>query len=290
MLYLHGMKGLKTISLIFICCVLQGNVLAQSGIPPPPTIRITEIMYNPPESGTDSLEYIEITTLSFGEPYNFNDHFFSSGIDFSFPDGVTSYDGQQVIIAKDSIAFENQFGIQAFQWNNSSLLNSGEGLTIRNDNWLVDTVYYSNSTPWPSNADGLGSSLIRCSYWESGTAPTHWQASENNTGIIVNGITIYADPGQVGLCTTVGVAELGESEEFRAYPNPSKGGFTLLFKELEDDAIFSIHDSKGSLIHYETVVQGLSALEKQMALAPGLYWLELETDETHQAQYLIISD
>ena len=46
---------------------------------------ITEISYNPPESGTDSLEYIEIFNSGTSD-INVKDFKFTKGIDYSFPD------------------------------------------------------------------------------------------------------------------------------------------------------------------------------------------------------------
>ncbi|MBK6497626.1 MAG: lamin tail domain-containing protein [Saprospiraceae bacterium] len=48
-------------------------------------IVISEISYNPPESGTDSLEYIEIYNAG-NAGVNLKDYKFSKGVDFTFPD------------------------------------------------------------------------------------------------------------------------------------------------------------------------------------------------------------
>ncbi len=47
-------------------------------------IVITEIMYNPPESGTDSLEFIELYNKGV-EVENLGGYYFADGIIYTFP-------------------------------------------------------------------------------------------------------------------------------------------------------------------------------------------------------------
>ena len=61
-------------------------------------------MYNPPESGEDSLEYIEILNAS-SAPYNLQDVKFTAGVTFTFPSQILGA-GQSVVVAKDSAAMK----------------------------------------------------------------------------------------------------------------------------------------------------------------------------------------
>lgn len=282
------MEEITSIVLTLLLLQVELTSKAQNGPPPPPPIFIiTEIMYNPPETGADSLEFIEIVS----NYSNFSIHNLQLvfGVDHIFPAGTTTNSNGLVIIAKDSVAFENTFGMPAYQWNSGSLLNTGETIKLINPYKTGDdSVAYANAFPWPSDADGQGHSLTLCETWQDNYTSVHWQASQNNTGIEVNGLMIYADPGELPNCL-VGIRPAMEKPNPQTYPNPTNGGFTLSFPELPDDAIFSIHDSNGSLVHFETVKKGTSKLEKQLGLVPGVYLLELETDEKHQAQYLIVT-
>lgn len=283
---------MKVVKVLFAFLVLLSVWLeskAQGPIPPPPEVWITEVMYNPPESGIDSLEFVELR--SYYALFQLDGFKFDSGIDYEFPAGARADSNGYVIVARDSVAFYNAFGISAYDWGGESLLNSGETISIESPYQLPDTVTYTNSTPWP-DADGNGHSISLCgnTTYFANHDPSYWQASQNNTGVVVNGITIFADPGQPGNCATVGLSNQLDTETLLIYPNPTNSSFTLLFPELMDDAIFSMHDPMGSLIHYEAVTKGSSKLDKHMVLAPGIYLLKLETDEDHQAQYLVVTE
>lgn len=278
----------KLYFLLILITICFSKVFSQG---PPPALVITEIMYNPPEAGIDSLEFIELRLLNGLEAVPILNFQFVSGIDYIFPFGAQTDANGYVIVAKDSVAFENTFGIPAYQWNNSSLLNTGETITLLNPyQFLDDSVAYDNSFPWPTEADGQGHSLVLCDIYADNYGPENWQASQNNTGIVVNGITIYADPGQSSSCLEVGVAERSEEIGFQVYPNPSNGNFSLQFPELKYDAVVSIYDPKGSLVQSSVLQKGTVRMEMQMRLEAGIYLIRLESDELQQTQRLVITE
>lgn len=163
-----------------------------------PNIIITEIMYNSPESGTDSLEFIEL--------YNNEDtavivtgYTFSSGVQFTFP-ADTLQAGEYVLIAVDSIAFFNNFGVTAFEWS-GALTNGGEGIALRDSSGnVVDTLTFDEMAPWPNRASGLGASIVLCDADADNTDPDNWQASTQLTEVFVNGLTLRASPGAADSC------------------------------------------------------------------------------------------
>ncbi len=238
-------------------------------------IAITEIMYNPPEMGADSLEFIELKcNYAFLSLENFR---FTSGIDYEFPIGAETDMGGYVIVAKDSVAFENTFGIPAYDWGNSSLLNSGEMIMLISPYKLNDSVEYSNSLPWPAGADGTGSSLVFCgnkseeNYYANG-----WQTSQNNTGIEVNGMTIYADPGQSSECTAVGVTDHGDSGSFLLHPNPNNGTFEVFVIDGQQDIVIELYDVSGKVVHSEPVgSQGNASIQLDPGVRNGIYILRV---------------
>ena len=155
---------------------------------------ITEIMYNPPEIGTDSLEFIEIYNNG-SAPVDMSGYIFSAGVDFTFP-SVSINPGEYLVIAINTQALQNAFGVSSLQWTSGGLSNGGELIELRNSSGLlIDEVFYDDASPWPTSADGFGNSLIICDPDTDNSIGSNWQASQNfviNNG---NGDPIYATPG-----------------------------------------------------------------------------------------------
>jgi PKD repeat protein len=159
-----------------------------------PDILITEIMYNPPESGTDSIEFIEI--------YNNGDftadlggYSFNQGIEFTFPT-MDIIPGEYVLIAKSAAAMQNTFGVTTLEWTDGSLSNSGEAIVLVNDiGFIVDSVLYNDEAPWPTAADGDGPSATFRDYTLDNNMGENWFASVHLAAINADNDTIWATPG-----------------------------------------------------------------------------------------------
>ncbi len=161
----------------------------------PGNLVITEIMYNPPETGTDSLEFIEIHNR--GEtPFVLKNLRFTEGIDFTFPASILPpYDFQ--VIAADSAAMLTTFGIHALQWDEGALSNSGEDIELTDHfGGIVDYVEYDDEAPWPLESDGGGPSLTLCLPEEDNSLPENWQACFEFAAVNATGDTIWATPGK----------------------------------------------------------------------------------------------
>jgi hypothetical protein len=119
-------------------------------------VVITEIMYHP-EDGNP--EFIEI--FNAGENTVVLDGFaFSKGIDFTFNPGSTIYPGVGLVLTNDTSLFKNVYGFSAFGQYNKQLSNSGETVILINRYaQTVDSISYSDSIPWPPEADGDGYSI-----------------------------------------------------------------------------------------------------------------------------------
>ncbi len=155
-------------------------------------IVISEIMYNPPESGTDSLEFIEFYNNSVS-PVDMTGYVVS-GVTYSFH-AASIAAGNYYVIAVDSVKFVNFYGVPCDGDFAGGLNNSGEAITLKDSTGiLVDSVFYDDAAPWVTTPDGGGPSLELCDANSDNNDGTNWSASTNYVGI-VNGTTVYASPG-----------------------------------------------------------------------------------------------
>jgi hypothetical protein len=160
-----------------------------------PNVVITEIMYNPPESGTDSLEFIEIYNNDLIS-VNLLGWYFSLGVVYVFPD-YTLAPGAYCITAVKSSAMFNTFGVNALQWTSGGLSNSGEAIELRNAGGeIIDNVTYDDVAPWPTSVAGYGPSLTLCDPSSDNSLAANWSASIEFAAINTAGTIIYATPGQ----------------------------------------------------------------------------------------------
>jgi len=181
--------------LLFATIFLFGkNASAQS-----PQLIISEIMYNSPEDGADSLEFIEIYNNE-NTSVNLSGINFSQGLSYIFPDTLIAAN-TFFTIAKDSVIFQNTFGLPAFQWSTGSLSNNGEVIEIQNANGnTIDFVDFQNTLPWPPAANGLGASLVLCDLEADNNLAENWNAATTPLGIFINNQEIIANPNAVSNC------------------------------------------------------------------------------------------
>lgn len=158
-----------------------------------PRLVITEIMYNPPESGSDTLEFLELKNDD-EVGINLEGYYFSKGISLTFPDMVLE-PGAYSLLAIDSDKFEAAYGVPALQYE-GSISNNGESLELLNsyDN-VVDSLTFDDTSPWSMEPDGHGPSL---SLWAPGldnALAANWMVSTKLAYINADGDSLFATPG-----------------------------------------------------------------------------------------------
>ena len=190
-------------------------------------LAITEIMYNPPETGTDSLEFIEL--FNNGAAINLQGFKISDAFTFTFP-SYTLGAGQYMLLSLNSNAIMNTFGKASLQWTSGALGNSGETITL-NDPYgnMVDQVTYSNVAPWPTLPNGQGPSLTLCDPTSNNSLPGFWSASTEYTGMNAAGDSIFATPLS-GCFNPPTVAD------FSADPTTFNAGFSTQFHDLSSNS------------------------------------------------------
>lgn len=160
-----------------------------------PEIVITEIMYNPPEAGDDSLEFLEFYNKGI-DPVAMAGFQISEGVGYTFPQDIEILPDTFLLVAKDSVAMQLTFGVDALQWTTGSLSNGGELVELRDnlDN-IIDTVHYDDWLPWDTLADGWGPSLTLCNPDLDNALPESWTHSIHFAATNSEGDSIWATPG-----------------------------------------------------------------------------------------------
>ncbi len=191
-------KSLLALSLLF-AVLATGNA----------QIVITEIMYNPPESGTDSLEYIELYNKT-TSAVDVSGWTFTQGFEYTFPASSTISPNTYIVLAKSASAFQTIFGFAPYDvWVSGGALtnNPGEDIALHNAAGAqIDSVDYKNAAPWPLGANGQGNSLVLCNPNSDNADPANWQDASTSTGVTLNGKLIYANPGAASGCSSSTIA------------------------------------------------------------------------------------
>ena len=198
---IHFRSGICALFLLFGCFSLRAQVV------------INEISYNPPESGNDSLEFVEIYNAGSGV-VNIGGWLFAGAFEDTLP-SVDLQPGDYYVAAIDSEAMLNVFGITAHQWSTGALNNSGESIKLLdNSQALIDSVLYNDTDPWPTLADGSGPSLELEDASLDNNDGANWQISGAGTGKIINGFEVRGTPGSqnsgggsAGPAVTIGVVD-----------------------------------------------------------------------------------
>ncbi|MGC8864512.1 MAG: lamin tail domain-containing protein [Bacteroidales bacterium] len=189
---------------LYKVCLTVGNVYGQSVKCKPGYIQvggtsaepivITEIMYNPPETNPDSLEFIELYNRG-SQPINLKNFEFVAGIEYVLPD-TTLMPESYLLIAGNKKAAESFYETSFLEWTSGVLANSGELIKLVNKFGVtVDSVPYKPNSPWDSLANGRGYSLELCNPNANNSLGQSWTRASRSTGKIVNNRMVYATPG-----------------------------------------------------------------------------------------------
>lgn len=157
-------------------------------------VVINEISYNPPESGTDSLEFIELFNAG-NAMVNIGGWYFETGVEDTLPN-IDLQPGEYFVTAGSAQAMMNVYGIAVHEWGGNALSNNGELIKLVDGGGnLVDSVLYDDGDPWPSAPDGNGPSLELVDSALDNNDGANWQFSGGTTGVIINGFEVSGTPG-----------------------------------------------------------------------------------------------
>jgi hypothetical protein len=187
-------------------------------------LRITEIMYNPPAGS--QYEFIELHNASLSVTLDLSGVVFTSGIDFTFPQGTTvSPDAYLLVTSADPMNnfadFRAHYGMDANTTiigpYSGALNNDGEQLTLKTAaaGTEILSFSYNDRSGWPAAPDGAGHSLVlrsdaskkavlSLSYGGNWPRSTYFNGSpgvadpEPAAGVVINEIaanTTFSDSG-----------------------------------------------------------------------------------------------
>ena len=178
-----------------------------------PPLVISKIHYHPMDWWNidgNKLEFIEITNNSDAEVDLTGIYFRELGLTYQFPDGAHLAGRQAVILCSDSLLFSEYYQTTPFGHYTRKLDNKSENLVLA-DAWgnIIDQVHYSDSLPWPMEADGYGPYLELKDLDSDNSLPENWTIGNDLTSII----------------------KFIENQDIAIYPNPTSGKIRIALLE-----------------------------------------------------------
>jgi len=182
-------------------------------------------------------------------------YFRELGLTYQFPDGTHLAGRQAVILCSDSLLFSEYYQMTPFGQYMRKLDNKSENLVLV-DAWgnVIDQVCYSDSEPWPTEADGEGPYLQLKDLDLDNSLAENWTTGNDLTN--VNKFT--------------------DNQSFTIYPNPTSGRIHIA---LEKNATYcQIMDLMGNIL-LETVPSN-SFFDLDLGGWPsGMYMVKVQMSE-----------
>ncbi|MEM6263283.1 MAG: lamin tail domain-containing protein [Bacteroidota bacterium] len=251
-------------------------------------VVINEIHYNPDESGTDTTEFVEL----FNEGIlaaDLSGWSFTQGFAFTFPSGATIAPGQYIVIAKNKMAFMNEYGCEPdYEWaanklSSDGLSNGGEDIILVDAGGnQVDIVDYDDGNPWPtgtgmSDPDGGGPSIELTDATLDNNDGANWA-----TSMVAGGTPGAPNGGMLTKCAleAVVINELhynptnpGDVTEFIELYNRTSLTIDLSNYTISDGVEFTF--PAGATIEpfeYITIALNAAAFEAEYGCPPNYQW------------------
>ncbi|MBN1408728.1 MAG: CotH kinase family protein [Calditrichaceae bacterium] len=201
----------------------------------PSTLVINEINYNSSDE-FDPEDWIELYYT--GE----NDLNISGWLcrderdtnDFQMPDGTILESGDYLVLCRDTSQFKSSFpAVKNFIGNLDFGLGGNSDMVriFDNEGIIIDSVNYEDSDPWPTGADGFGSTLELLNPFRDNSVAENWAASVGHgTPGAIN--SVYTSIEQDGTIELPNEYNLSQN-----YPNPFNPSTTIQYN------VRAIHES-----------------------------------------------
>ncbi len=152
------------------------------------SLILSEIMYHPLSDGDldgDQYEFLELKNVS-QNTLDLSGMHWVDGIEYTFPNGSRLEPGEFWVLVRDAESFRSRYpNVTANGVYTGALNNAGEILQLNHATGETLMVFeYSDDTPWPTGADGLGFSLVPVNPDVNGDpgASDSWRTSSNLGG------------------------------------------------------------------------------------------------------------
>ncbi len=178
-----------------------------------PPLVISKIHYHPMDWWNidgDLFEFIEITNNGDEEVDLTGIYFRELGVTYQFPDNAHIAGRQAIVLCSDSLMFTEYYNTTPFGQYTRKLDNKSENLVLA-DAWgnIIDQVHYSDSLPWPMEADGEGPYLELKDLDSDNSLPENWGIGDDLTKI----------------------DKFIENQNIALYPNPTSGKIHIALLE-----------------------------------------------------------
>jgi hypothetical protein len=150
-------------------------------------LRITELHYHPANhpgvADDEDLEFIELANIS-DQPISLAGVAITefAGTPYTFADGIVLAARDRVVVARSPATFQavygTHFNLAPSGYASANLSNGGERIVLRSAaGATIQDFVYSDTSPWPTAADGGGPSLEVIDPQGDATNPANWRTS-----------------------------------------------------------------------------------------------------------------
>ena len=226
-------------------------------------LMITEIMYN---SGNNDIEFIELMNAG-NTNVNLFGLSFISGIDYTFSKNTILNPGEIIVLTNELEQFEALYEFKAYDRYNKNLSNKGETVILADYYGnVIDSVSYSDTSPWPDQTDGSGRSLELINIDLDNAIASSWRAS----------VIQFGTPKKY--TTNINNIAYSTIANLQIYPNPANNWVNIVIhdqKLVNEDAFIEVFNNLGQLAIKTKCCSGSTIRINLAELNPGIYLLRI---------------